>query len=175
MMWRTHVLLGLCSLWLLNPFPHALTSDNLGPLCALAAFGALLPDLDAGESKVKSLKVLGLRPFVPFALAAHRSWGHRGLLHSPLGLLLFAGICLPIGFVWGAVPAVALWLGYASHLTGDACTRTGIPSWPNRATPRLHLLPIRWRLTTGSFAEEALLPFLALPVLLLLLMHFPAG
>ena len=60
-MWRTHALLGVGALWLLAPVPGALTPGNVGPLCALAAFGALLPDLDAEESKVKSLGVMGIR------------------------------------------------------------------------------------------------------------------
>ncbi len=175
MMWRTHALLGVNSLWLLSPFPTALSADHLGPLCALAAFGALLPDLDASESKIKSLPVFGLHPFVLPASLAHRTWGHRGLLHSPVGLLLFGGVCLSIGLTWGALPAVALWLGYASHLVGDACTKSGIPSWLNRQDKRLHLLPARFRLVTGSAAEKALLPLLALPVLLLLLSRLPTS
>lgn len=173
MMWRTHALLGVCALWALAPFPGAVTSYNVGPLCALAAFGALLPDLDADRSKVRSLQVMGIRPFVPIALLAHRAWGHRALLHSPLGLLLFGGLCVPVALLWGWLPALALWLGYASHLAGDACTKTGIPSWPNRAEKRLYLLPARYRFVTGSWAEEALLPLLALPVALLLLSRFP--
>ena len=173
MMWRTHTLMGVCSLWLLAPFPSVLTSDNIGPLCALAAFGALLPDLDAGESKIKSLSWGGIRPFAPFAYLAHRTWGHRALLHSPLGLLLFGLVCVPIALYFGILPALALWLGYASHLAGDAMTKTGIPSWPNRQDRRLYLLPAGRRFVTGSWAEDALLPLLALPVVVLLLSRFP--
>lgn len=52
------------------------------------------------------------------------------------------------------IPIVAaLSLGYASHLAGDACTRTGIPLfYPQRKN--YHLLPIRIRVVTGSEYEE---------------------
>lgn len=173
MMWRTHALLGVASLWLLAPFPGAVTPANVGSLCALAAFGALLPDLDAGESKIRSVRVAGIRPFAPIGFVANRTWGHRALLHSPVGLLAFAAMCVPVALWWGAMPAIALWLGYASHLAGDACTRTGIPGWPNRGDRRIYLLPQSARLVTGSNAEERLLPLLAMPVLLLLLSRFP--
>ena len=51
MTWRTHELFGIASLWLLAPIPGILTSNTIGPLCALAAIGALVPDLDASASK----------------------------------------------------------------------------------------------------------------------------
>ena len=173
MMGRTHALLGMASLWLLAPVPSVITPGNVGALCALAAFGALLPDLDANSSTVRALKVGKIRPFAPIAFVAHRTWGHRALLHSPAGLLAFGGLCVPVGLLWGAPLALALFLGYASHLAGDACTRTGIPGWPNRPDRRLFLLPGPLRLVTGSSAEEALLPLLALPVALLVLTRFP--
>jgi inner membrane protein len=173
MMWRTHVLFGMSSLWLLAPVPAVLTNHNVGPLCALAAFGALLPDLDAEESKVKSLSWKGIRPFAPLAQAVHRTWGHRGLLHSPLGLGVAAGGAILLALLGYGLPALALWLGYASHLAADACTKTGIPGWPNRPERRLYLLPRGWRFVTGSMAEETLLPLLALAVMALLLSHYP--
>lgn len=171
MMWRTHALIGVTSLWALAPLPDVITHDTLGPLCALAALGALLPDLDAVESKAKSLRIGQIRPLAPLSAIAFRTWGHRTLLHSPLGFLI-AGICfLPVGVGWGIGPFLALWLGYGSHLLADACTKTGIPSWPNHVNRRFHLLPPRFRFTTGTHAEDMLFPILALPVLLLLLLH----
>ena len=47
-----------------------------------AAFGALLPDLDASESKVKHLGVVGVEPFMQPATTLHQALGHRGMLHS---------------------------------------------------------------------------------------------
>ena len=112
---------------------------------------------------------MDVAPFALPALVLHRAFGHRGFLHSALGLGLFGLLAaLPLSFWWGWPPSLALWLGYASHLAADACTRTGVPLlYPDRR--RLFLLPPRLRFVTGSAAEEALLPLLALPVLLLLL------
>ncbi|MDQ2687670.1 MAG: metal-dependent hydrolase [Armatimonadota bacterium] len=180
MTWRTHALVGVASLWLLEAVPHAIdpiaatgqaAPGNIGLLASVAALGALLPDLDAAESKIKHLTVGGgIAPFALPALFLHRAFGHRGLLHSALGLALFGLlVALPLSFWWGGTPSLALWVGYASHLAADACTRMGIPFlFPNRR--RLFLLPPRLRFVTGSPAEDALLPLLALPVLLLLLL-----
>lgn len=72
----------------------------------------------------------------------------------------------------GWAPAAALILGYASHLLGDAATKSGLRLlYPREVL--FHLLPPRLRLTTGSFAEDALLPILALSVVPLLLAHLP--
>lgn len=182
-MGRTHLLLGVNSVWLLALVPGAVgiagpDGHNPGLLAGVAALGALLPDLDAPQSTVKSLR-LG-KYFQPFWLPAtllHRAFGHRGLLHSLLGLggtgLLLA---LPLGLWLGTPSALALLLGYASHLAGDACTKSGIPlRFPNPV--RWHLLPPPWRLTTGSQAEEVVFALLAGTALLLLLPRVltPAG
>ena len=175
MMWRTHALIGVCSLWVLTPFPDVITRDTLGPLCALAALGALLPDLDAMESKAKSLHVAKIRPLAPLAAIVYQTWGHRTLLHSPLGFLIAGACFLPVGLFWGIGPYLALWLGYGSHLLADASTKTGIPSWPNQVKRRFHLLPPALRITTGTHAEDMLFPIIALPLLLLLLLHLAAA
>jgi len=178
MTWRTHALFGVCSLWLLTPIPGAVSSapdwSNAGALSCLAALGALLPNLDAAQSKVKSLTVLGVRPLAPLSLLAHQTWGHRGFLHS-IGGLALAGTfaALPSGW-WGWQPSLALWLGYLSHLAADACTVSGIPTIPGRPE-RLHLLPARLRFVTGSPAEDALLPPLALLAASLLLRYLSAS
>lgn len=172
---RTHALLGMASLWLLVPVPGLVTPGNAGALCAVAAFGALLPDLDASASTIRSLRVGRVRPFAPVGFVANRAWGHRTLLHSPAGLAAFGALCVPAGLLWGLPLALALFLGYASHLAGDACTRTGIPGWPNRPDRRMHLLPARLRFVTGSLAEDALLPLLALAVFLLVMTRLPVS
>ena len=172
MTWRTHALMGVASLWILEAAAPGLVAGgepgNLGLLAAVAAFGALLPDLDAAQSKASNLSLGGVAPLALPALVLHRAFGHRGLLHSALGLLLFGLlVCLPLAFWGGAGPSLALWLGYGSHLAADACTRTGIPLlYPLRW--RLFLLPPRCRFVTGSATEDAFLPLLASLVLLLL-------
>ena len=172
-MWRTHVLFGMASLWVVSPIPNLLTNHNVGPLAAFAAFGALLPDLDADASKIRSLSWGGVRPFVPLSTMLNRWFGHRGLLHSPIGLCIAGCAALGLTAVGYGLPALATWIGYMSHLAADACTRTGIPGWPNNSQDRLFLLPVKWRITTGSSVEEALLPLLALVVLGLMLSHYP--
>ena len=173
MMGRTHLFLGVASLWVLAPIPDALTPQTILPLCALAAFGALLPDLDASESTVKSLRIGSIRPFAPLSVLAYRTWGHRGLLHSPVGLLLFGLVCVPIALLWGVWPAFALWLGYASHLAGDAMTKTGIPAWPNNPYRRWWLVPRHARIVTGSLEEEIILAIVVMSTLLLILTRLP--
>lgn len=172
MTWRTHALAGVASLWIVEAAAPALVAGGepgtLGLLAAVSALGALLPDLDAAQSKASNLSVGGVAPLALPAILLHRAFGHRGLLHSGLGLLLFGLlVCLPLGFWWGGGLSLALWLGYMSHLAADACTRTGIPFlYPDRR--RLFLLPARLRFVTGSAMEDAFLPLLAALALLLL-------
>jgi inner membrane protein len=171
MTWRTHALAGISALWLLEPIPDALTPWTVGILAVLAAFGALLPDLDAAHSKLTSLKVGGARPFLPLSAMAHQAFGHRGLLHSLFGLAGAVVVLSPMALHWGWVPAVAVLLGYGSHLAMDALTKSGIPLLGGQR--RFHLLLRGLRFSTGSLAEDVLLPVLAGLVLLLLLYHFP--
>lgn len=159
MMARTHILIGLSVLWGVSLIPYGVTAENLPLLAAMTMLGALLPDLDAVESKIKSFSIQGVQPFALFANSANKTWGHRGFLHSFPALCLLGGGLLPFAFVVGWQIPLCLWLGYASHLMADACTRTGIPGAP--FTKRFFLLPYRWRIVTGSSYEEALYPFLA--------------
>ncbi len=171
-MGRTHALAGVASLWLLQDVPTWTSPDLLAPMAVLAALGALLPDLDASQSKIKHLTVAGVTPFAPLSLALNRVLGHRGLLHSLLGWSLATLLFLPLILVTnGAVP-LALSLGYASHLLSDACTKSGIPFWYPRRK-RCHLLPRLLRLTTGSAAEEVVFALLGIAVMGLLLRQLP--
>ncbi len=140
MRWQTHTLFGISSLWLLTPWLGQTDAANMGVLAACAAFGALLADLDAGESKIKQLSVCGVKPFALLAVALYRATGHRGVLHSLLGLGVFSLLALLLTFWWGWTPSVALTLGYMSHLTADAATPSGLLLlYPKRQ--RYHLLP----------------------------------
>lgn len=116
MMGRTHALLGIATLWLLQPL-GLITQDNLLPLVLSAVLGALAPDLDASESTLKRFAVAGITPFAPLSYLLHQSFGHRGLMHSLLGLGLFTVLCaLPLAWWQGWGLGMALSLGYASHL-----------------------------------------------------------
>ena len=108
MTWRTHALVGVNSLWLLGIVPQSVgfSSDagNIGLLAAAAAFGALLPDLDAQQSRIKHLSPgWGFEPFFLPSVLLHQAFGHRGLLHSALGLALFSALV-----AWPAVVLVGL-------------------------------------------------------------------
>jgi inner membrane protein len=170
MMGRTHAFIGIAALWLME-LPGVVTQETIVPLIFFAAVGALLPDLDAGESLLKRFAIGGIAPLAPVSAVLHRTLGHRGLLHSLAGIGIFTALCaLPVALWLGWLFGAALMLGYASHIAADAATKSGVPLlYPRRK--RYHLLPKGWRLTTGSLAEEMLLPFLAFAVLLLLLRH----
>lgn len=183
MIWGTHLMAGFNALWLAElsylagNIPLA-AQPEIGLLAAAAAIGALLPDLDASESKIKHLKVGGIKPMLMPSQIIHRRWGHRSLLHSLLGLVSVAvlGIAFLLitgtGLGWQLLPA--LLLGYASHLLADACTKTGIPLlYPRRQ--RFHLIPAKWRISTGSQAEDVLFVLLAMAALLLFLRYLPFG
>lgn len=168
MMGRTHALAGVACLWALQILPSLSAPELLAPLSALAAVGALLPDLDAAHSQIKTLSIGGITPFAPLSALLSRTLGHRGLLHSALGWSIATLLFLPLAlFVSFSIP-LALSLGYASHLATDACTKSGIPFlYPRRK--RYHLLPRPLRLTTGSQAEDAVFALLAVLVMGLLL------
>lgn len=170
MTWPTHALLGISSLWIIAPLPPELLGYSMGVLAACAALGALLPDLDASESKVKHLKIPGtkIKPFLLPAQVVHRTEQHRGLLHLLRGLGMVTLMTMPFLFLIGWAPILTLLIGYASHLLGDAATKSGVRLLYPSAT-RVHLLPKGWRITTGSLAEEALIAPLALLAIVLLL------
>ncbi|BCM92991.1 hypothetical protein IAD21_04876 [Abditibacteriota bacterium] len=161
---------GIGTLWLLAPVPSEPLQTNMGVLVAVAALGALMPDLDASESKIKHLKLPNtqFKPFMLPALVVGKTDQHRGLMHSLAGLGMMAFFMLPFTFSLGWDVSVAFLFGYASHLVADSATRTGIRLlYPN--TRRFYLLPPRWRFTTGSFVEETLFVPLALCCFVLLL------
>ena len=155
------------------------TSQIVGLLAVVAAASALLPDLDAPQSKIRSLRLGPLRPFDALGALVYGAWGHRGPLHSLIGLIAFGlAAALPLALNLGGEYGAAAMLGYGSHLALDAMTRHGIPLLPSRGRDgrwglrrRRHLLPPRLRFVTGSAAEEVLQAFLLTLALLLLLTH----
>lgn len=172
-MGRTHMLLGINLLWLLEALPAASNPLNdpahLAFTIAGAATGALLPDLDASSSLLQSLSLGGIRPLALPGRFANRRFGHRGFLHSFLALGAWTVGSWPVMFV-----SVWLWLGltlgYLSHLLGDACTKSGLRLlYPDRRV--IHLLPKPLRLSTGSQAEEAVFALLGAAAACLLLRH----
>lgn len=142
MTYRTHVLGGTASVWVLATMPGGL--DAIGLSCVFAVLGSLLPDLDAGSSKLQSLSVKGIRPFVPVGWLVRGIVGHRGPLHSWMALYAVTMlVSLPFGAYAGWQAATALSLGYASHLLLDMCTVTGLRVWWPFSL-RTFWLPPKW-------------------------------
>ena len=148
-------------------------------MALIIALAALLPDLDAPRSKIRSLAVGPFRPLDPLGDVFYAAWGHRGPLHSLLGLTVFGLLfALPLALLWGWLHGAAALLGYASHLTLDAMTRYGIPLLPEQGKDgrwslkhRRHLLPRSLRFVTGSAAEDVLQAVLLGADLILLLRY----
>lgn len=152
-MWHTHTAMGISTAWLLVPFVPWQGSTFLAVLMVFCVISAMVPELDAVESKIKHVKVLGIKPRVPVSKAINQQYGHRGLLHSLRGWVGWTVMILPLGALRGGLPVASLSLGYTSHLTGDVCTRSGILLfYPRRRS--YHLLPRQFRVVTGSEYEE---------------------
>ncbi len=172
MRWHTHIVGGIATLWLLEGAVVRIPGDLFAGTLLCAAFGALLPELDATRSKIRSLGVGGIQPFDLIGDVANKTLGHRGVLHTFWGV----GLCMLLGTPLLQIPQggfylAALVLGYVSHLLLDACTLHGIPLGVGRI--RLHLLPSMLRVTTGSQIEDAVFFLLSLTALMEILQHLP--
>ncbi len=127
MMWHMHAAIGAGAMWLLLPFVPMDVLASITIVMAFCVVEALMPDLDAVESKIKHVKLMGIKPLVLVSRAINRDFGQRGLLHSMRGWATWMVLISPLVLWLGIMPVLALSLGYISHLAGDACTRTGIP------------------------------------------------
>jgi membrane-bound metal-dependent hydrolase YbcI (DUF457 family) len=178
MIWSTHVMAGLSTLWLVEAGSAAgvlptLSVEQVTLMAGAAALGALLPDLDATQSKIKHLSVSGIKPFYLPSQFLFRALGHRTLLHSFKGLAgiaLIAALSIPLT---NSGIALVMTAAYASHLALDACNPSGVPLLYPKSR-RFHLLPKRWRIATGSPHEEIVFTFFALVALLFFLLQLSA-
>jgi len=75
MMWHRHAAIGAVTGWMLLPFLPPDAPTSVGMLVACAALGALAPDLDAAESNIMRIRLLGVTPVAPLCVAAHHVWG----------------------------------------------------------------------------------------------------
>lgn len=137
-------------------------------MMAFAVIGGLAPDLDAAESKIKHLKIAGIKPFIPLAVVIHRDFGHRRLWHSLYGWGLWTIIIMPLSLEISWLPIAALSLGYAGHLVGDAGTKSGIPLLYPKSN-KWHLFAKKFRIATGSYNEEVVFVLFSLLVMNLLI------
>ena len=125
----SHVALGAAA-WLVAA--PRLGLPALSPAClALALAGSLLPDID----HPKSWAGQRLRPL---SLAVAAVFGHRGITHSALALLVCGWGLLQGGAPRWAVAPLAV--GALSHLAADLLTPAGLRlAWPLRRTWALPL------------------------------------
>lgn len=170
MLWRTHILAGMNTLWLLSVIPETVTLQTIAPLILLSATGSLLPDLDAVQSKIKNVSFLEIQPLVHVSNIANRLFGHRGALHSPISLAVVAILSFPLAFWFGWSGSAAFWLGYASHLAMDACTVRGISLFPF-SSKRGYLLPRFMRIVTGTVMEDLVFAMLSISLIQFLLIY----
>lgn len=140
MEWKAHLAFGV----FLGAVAAYLLGLNMLTFCALSSIGALLPDLDGRNSKASRLLYAALFALLAaFAFFSGRSVigaalifaagaailfaidflirpRHRGVMHG------FAFACLLGAVFWlllGALPALALFIGYFSHLLADGCVK----------------------------------------------------
>lgn len=104
---------------------------------SIVLFMALFVDIDEPDSKIGKF-------FWPLAHSVKWVLGHRGLFHSLIPPLLLFLVCKFVG--WNEV-AVAIFIGYTSHLIADMITPHGV----------YLLYPIPWRIRgpirVGSLGE----------------------
>ena len=167
MTYRTHILGGTASLWALAILPHG--PDALGISCLVAGFGALLPDLDASSSKLQTLSISGIRPFMPVGWAVSQVFPHRSPLHSLAAVgVVTALLSTPLALWLGWQAGAALTLGYASHLLLDMCTVRGLMLlYPSRAPH--WAVPPKLRIVTGGEWEHVYTATLGALTLILLM------
>ncbi|MEX2054565.1 MAG: metal-dependent hydrolase [Candidatus Andersenbacteria bacterium] len=177
MMGRTHTAAGL----LLVVTYCAFTALPFSGLVLLMAWlGSLAPDLDARDATIRHLSLRwgpGKRnrlPLIPLEILGdlfHYFFGHRGVLHSLLAVILILIGGLFINVINGISGAwlLAFTLGYTSHLLLDALTPSGIPLWyPHQTT--VSFLPRGLRIPTRSLGDIIL--FASCSLLLLSWFYF---
>lgn len=154
MNWRTHVVAGANTVWLIPASTESIL--HYGPvLMGVAAFFALLPDIEAQHAKIHSIRIAGARVFDNTIVRGVVN--HRGPVHSLLAIAVVGGLtawlcrayALPYELAWAAT------LGYASHPIIDGLNFPGVQYlYPYKR--RLHLVPKFMRFRVNSFPDELL-------------------
>lgn len=104
--------------------PYMASNDALtvGSL-SLLAVGAVFPDIDEPNSYIG-------RRLSGVSHSFKSIFGHRGLTHSIVGLLLMGAVAYALAEAFGFSENLAFWfcLGYFAHLVEDSFSKKGI-SW----------------------------------------------
>ena len=118
MLFKNHVLLGIAFFLLLKDL---LPGGNEVVFFLMVLLGSIFPDIDERESKMNQWSGLPGRIVAFF-------FPHRGLFHSLLLAVLLSAL---LAFYWNSHYALGLFIGYLSHLAGDAVTLAGVrPLYP---------------------------------------------
>ncbi len=136
MLFLTHLLLGIISFLLMRGY----LIGNKILLLLLILLGSILPDIDESHSKLNQWGGI-LGKIVAFFSK------HRGMFHS---LLFAVGLSAILGYFWSWNYGIALFIGYLSHLIGDALTPMGVQVFE----PFLRFR-IKGPIKTGSWMEWA--------------------
>lgn len=177
---KSHAAIGANTIWIF----YLVYGASLSPVIfALAVIGALMPDFDAAESKIKHFKIrvgkkktgLAFYPFYLPAVIISAFFKHRGFWHSLLATLLVTGISVGTviylnTYVMDLTPAhaFALPFGYLSHLLADSLTKFGVPLfWPNKEN--FHLTPRTLWFKSGGAIDHIIFAVATMGVLFLVL------
>lgn len=139
MLFATHILIGI-SFYLLFTATNILPNSFL--LFLLTLFGSILPDIDEKHSKIN--RAAG---FVGQIIAYFAK--HRGFFHSIFFQFLVAIILI---YFTKPIYALAIFVGYLAHITGDSLTPMGIQMFYPLSDYKFNG-PIR----TGSLSEKVLM------------------
>lgn len=119
-----------------------ISTGNIFIFFGLVLIGSLLPDIDSPNSTMSSRI-----PVIPRIVQLFAR--HRGIFHSIFFAVIISGLFL---YLTNKPYALALFIGYASHLVADGFTESGI----NFLHPvaKLHLSGF---IKTGTYAEVVVL------------------
>lgn len=146
--WKAHLLIGCIFGAVVGASLFGFGVAKLALFCAVSGFCALLPDLDMRKSKSSQLLFAAVSIAALAAIVSYSEGGkrdvfesalfgailvagfllldmlirpkHRGLMH---GMLFLAIIGIGAYFALGWFFAVALAIGYVSHLLADMCVK----------------------------------------------------
>lgn len=149
---KTHIIGGVAAGLLVTKYAE------LNPLITVGAatIGALLPDIDHGQSKLsRSNPILTLLSSLVNVFFTHRTFTHS---------LVFLGLMWWLLATWVPLILYGFIAGMASHLLLDAVTKNGIKLfWPLPVTFRIPLY-----IRTGGAVENIVAVLLMLGIVYLL-------
>jgi membrane-bound metal-dependent hydrolase YbcI (DUF457 family) len=148
MTWRTHLVVGANSIWLLGVFNHLNSALVIVPLAMLAS---ILPDLDASGAKIHSIGGGALSGFKGV-------FHHRGIMHSLFFSLVFFIILFAVNVLVldNSLPLLpyAVALSYVSHPIIDGFNKAGVGFlYPFNKT-KFSLIPSFLRTPIKGFADN---------------------